>query len=121
MVRLGRVRAGARPLDKRVPGLAPADRDPGQHRDEKDRQRRGEQDWSEFARGPQSTVAAALSQAMRPAPNAISASVQRFSDWDIWFRSRRRWRGATGVFAIHPSRRNQATNITRPIASATLG
>src|SRR5450759_2770927 len=71
--------------------------------------------------GVQSTVAAAFSQAMRPAPNATTASAQRFSDRDICVRSRRRWRGATGVLAIHASKANQTTSITRPIASATLG
>src|ERR1700682_719867 len=72
-------------------------------------------------RGAQSTVAAALSHAIRPAPNATSASVQRFSDRDICARSRRRWRGETGARAISARRANQTMSITMPTIKATRG
>src|SRR5207244_6236043 len=46
-------------------------------------------------RGPQSTVAAAFSHAMRPVMNAAQTSVQRFSCAVIWPRSKRRCRVET--------------------------
>src|ERR1700674_5974656 len=71
--------------------------------------------------GAQSTVVAALSQAISPAPKATSASVQRFSDADIWAMSRRRWRGVTGMRASRVRITSQIANITIPIESATHG
>ena len=71
--------------------------------------------------GAQSTVAAALSQAMSPVANAMVARVQRFSAVDIWPRSKRRWRVVTVMVRSRVSSTSQTASIDRPMASATQG
>src|SRR6266568_7358550 len=71
--------------------------------------------------GPQSTVAAALSQAISPVTKARKPSVQRFSDVLICARSKRRGRADTGILPSRVSSTSQTTSITSPIDSATHG
>jgi len=71
------------------PGLAPAEPDPGDHRHQEDRQGHSKDGGptlpapTALPSGPQSTVAAAFSQAMRPVAKAAAARIQILSDRDI--------------------------------------
>src|SRR5690348_18297517 len=74
-----------------------------------------------FPSGPQSTVAAAFSHAIRPVANAAHASVQRFSDVDIWPMSKRRCRVETLKRPRLAMRPSQTTSITAPMVNAIVG
>src|ERR1700716_834897 len=72
-------------------------------------------------RGPQSTVAAAVSQAISPVAKAAQARVQRFSEGDICVISKRRCRGETRIRPRLAMRPSHTTSMTTPIPRAIEG